>query len=171
MRRGNYSEQDIKEAARAFTGWGANLNGEFIFRKGQHDGAAKTYMGKTGNFDGDDILDILLEQPATAIFIIRKIYTFFVNEEVDAEKVEWLAKRFYQSGYAIQNLLQDIFTIDWFFDPKNMGSRIKSPVELWVGMRRQLPLTHAGGVCATYFPETTWTGFVLSAQCGGLARR
>lgn len=141
MGRGNYSEQDIKEAARAFTGWGTNLSGEFIFRKGQHDGAAKTFMGKTGNFDGDDILDILLEQPETAIFITRKIYKFFVNEEFDAEKVEWLAKRFYQSGYAIPDLLEDIFTSDWFFAPKNMGSKIKSPVELWVGMRRQLPLT------------------------------
>ncbi|ULQ51197.1 DUF1800 domain-containing protein [Flavihumibacter fluvii] len=140
MGRGNYAEKDIREAARAFTGWGANINGEFIFRRGLHDGGQKTFLGKTGNFTGDDILDILLEQPTTAIFITRKLYRFFVNEDVDALKVEWLAKRFYQSGYAIQELLHDMFTSAWFFDPKNMGNRIKSPVELWVGMRRQLPL-------------------------------
>jgi uncharacterized protein (DUF1800 family) len=140
MGRGNYTEKDIKEAARAFTGWGATINGEFVFRRGQHDSGQKTFMGKTGDFTGDDILDILLEQPATAIFITRKVYRFFINEDVDEQKVTWLAKRFFESGYIIRQLLQDIFTSSWFFDQENMGNRIKSPVELWVGMRRQLPI-------------------------------
>jgi uncharacterized protein (DUF1800 family) len=140
MGRGNYAEQDVKEAARAFTGWGANINGEFIFRNNQHDAGKKTFMGKTGNFTGDDILNILLEQPNTALFITKKLYRFFVNETVDEQRIEWLAKRFYASGYEIKKLLEDIFTSSWFFDPTNMGNRIKSPVELWIGMRRQLPL-------------------------------
>ncbi|MFZ4769531.1 MAG: DUF1800 family protein, partial [Ferruginibacter sp.] len=66
MGRGNYTENDIKEAARAFTGWGFNLQGEFVFRKNQHDTETKTILGKTGNFDGDDVLNILLDQPQTA---------------------------------------------------------------------------------------------------------
>jgi len=138
--RGNYTENDIKEGARAFTGWGANLKGEFVFRKFQHDDGKKTFLGKTGNFDGDDVLNILLEQKATAKYITNKIYRYFVNEEVDQDKVELLANRFYQSNYNIHDLMQDIFTSDWFYSEKNIGSKIKSPVELIVGIRRILPM-------------------------------
>jgi uncharacterized protein (DUF1800 family) len=138
--RGNYTEHDIKEAARAFTGWGSNLKGEFIFRKLQHDYGTKTVLGKTGNFDGDGVLDILLEQKQTARFISKKIYKFFVNEQPDAEKTEWLANRFYKTNYDIAKLMEDIFTSDWFYDEKNIGSKIKSPVELLVGIQRMLPM-------------------------------
>lgn len=138
--RGNYTEQDIKEAARAFTGWSANLKGEFQFRRFQHDYGSKTVLGKTGNFDGDEVLDILLEQPQTARYITRKIYKFFVNEQVDEEKVNWLADRFFKNDYAIGKLMDDIFTSDWFYDPKNIGAQIKSPVELLVGIQRMLPM-------------------------------
>ena len=65
MGRANYSENDVKEAARAFTGWGANIKSEFVFRRFQHDDGTKTVLGKTGNFDGDNVLDILLEQKQT----------------------------------------------------------------------------------------------------------
>src|SRR5688572_20568998 len=108
--RGNYSENDIKEAARAFTGWTAGLKGEFVFRRGQHDYGSKTVLGKTGNFDGDEVLDILLSQKQTAKYITQKIYKFFVNDEVNEEKVNWLADRFYQSTYDISKLMDDIFT-------------------------------------------------------------
>ena len=72
MGRGNYTENDVKEGARAFTGWGFNLQGEFVNRPFQHDNGKKTFLGKTGNFDGDDIIDILLEQKQTAKFITQK---------------------------------------------------------------------------------------------------
>lgn len=139
--RGNYTEHDIKEAARAFTGWSFNLKGEFIYRRFQHDNGKKTILGKTGNFDGDDVLNILLEQKQTAKYITKKICKFFVNENsIDESKVNWLADRFYQTNYDISSLMQDIFTSDWFYDEKNMGSNIKSPVELLVGIRRLLPM-------------------------------
>ena len=140
MGRGNYTEKDIKEAARAFTGWQFKLNGEFIFRENLHDTGVKTVLGKTGNFDGDDVLDILLQQKQTAIFISTKLYRFFVNNEVDEQKVKWLADRFYKSGYEIAPLLKDIFTSDWFYDQKNIGTRVKSPVDLLVGIRRSMPM-------------------------------
>jgi uncharacterized protein (DUF1800 family) len=140
MGRGNYSEDDVKEAARAFTGWGANARGEFVFRKFQHDDASKTVLGRTGNFDGDEVLDILLNQKQTAKFISQKVYRFFVNDNIDHQKVEWLADRFYKSDYNISNLMEDIFTSDWFYDEKNIGSRIKSPIELLVGIQRMLPM-------------------------------
>ena len=140
MGRGNYSENDIKEAARAFTGWGFNLQGEFVFRKQVHDDGSKTFLGKTGNFNGDDILNMLLEHIQTADFITRKIYKYFVNDTVDNEKVQWLSTRFKNNNYDIKKLLEDIYTSDWFYEEKNIGTKIKSPVELLAGIRRFLPL-------------------------------
>ncbi len=138
--RGHYTENDVKEAARAFTGWSANPKGEFVFRKFQHDSGVKTVLSRNGNFVGEDVLDLLLEQGQTARFITEKIYRFFVNDTVDNAKVDWLAVRFYQSDYNISQLMEDIFTADWFYDEKNIGKKIKSPVELLAGIRRILPM-------------------------------
>lgn len=140
MGRGNYTEDDVKEAARAFTGWGATVSGEFVFRKQIHDDDSKTVLGKSGNFDGDDVLNNLLEHKQTAYFISRKIYRYFVNDTPDDQHVQWLADRFYQGNYDISGLMRDIFTSKWFYDEKNIGSKIKSPVELIVGIRRALPM-------------------------------
>jgi uncharacterized protein (DUF1800 family) len=138
--RGNYSENDVKEAARAFTGWGANANGEFVFRKGQHDNGTKTVLGNTGQFDGDAVLNILLDEKQTARFICTKVYKFFVNDSPDQHRIQWLSDRFYKSEYDISSLLEDIYTSDWFYDEKNVSARIKSPVELLVGIQRMLPM-------------------------------
>ena len=138
--RGNYTETDVKEAARAFTGWSSNGKGEFVNRKFQHDDGTKNVLGKTGKFSGDEVLDILLDHKQTASFITQKIYRFFVNEAVDKEKVAWLSDRFYKSDYNISALMQDIFTADWFYDDKNIGVRIKSPIELIAGIQRVLPM-------------------------------
>ncbi|MFT3826762.1 MAG: DUF1800 domain-containing protein [Chitinophagaceae bacterium] len=141
MGRGNYTEDDIKEAARAFTGWGASINGEFLFRRQQHDTGKKTVLGKSGNFDGDDVLNILLENKQTANYITRKIYRYFVNDIPDEAHISQLADRFYQSNYDIKELMAAIFSANWFYDAKNIGCRIKSPVELIAGIRRALPMT------------------------------
>lgn len=138
--RGNYTEHDVKEAARAFTGWNATIKGEFIFRKGQHDFGSKTVLGKTGDLDGGDVLDILLQQKQTAKFVTKKLYKFLVNEQPDEAKVEWLADRFYKNEYDISKLLEDIFTSEWFYEEKNVGAKIKSPVELLAGIQRMLPM-------------------------------
>ena len=140
MGRGHYTETDVKEAARAFTGWGANLQGEFVFRKFQHDDGEKTILGKTGNFDGDDVLDILLQEKQTAHFITTKIYRYFVNDQPDESRISALADRFYQNHYDIKDLLETIFTSDWFYAPNNIGAVIKSPVQLLAGIRRMLPM-------------------------------
>ena len=140
MGRGNYTEQDVKEAARAFTGWSFDADGNFKFRPLLHDDGNKKFLGKEGAFNGDDILNIILEQKATAVFITRKLYKFFVNETVNDNHASWLAGRFFQSNYNLQSLLDDIFTSVWFFEEKNIGANIKSPVELLVGIRRILPM-------------------------------
>jgi uncharacterized protein (DUF1800 family) len=138
--RGNYSENDIKEAARAFTGWAANAKGEFVFRRFQHDFGEKSVLGRKGDLGGEEVLDILLEEKQTARFITQKIYRFFVNENADIAKIDWLADRFYKNKYDISMLMTDIFTSDWFYDEKNVGNRIKSPIELLVGIQRMLPM-------------------------------
>jgi uncharacterized protein (DUF1800 family) len=138
--RGHYTETDVKESARAFTGWGTNLQGEFDFRPRQHDDGIKTFFGKTGNLSGEDILEILLAQKQTAIFITKKIYRYFVNETIDEDRVDALASRFFDSGYDIRGLMISIFTSSWFYDQKHIGGQIKSPVLWIVGIRRQLPM-------------------------------
>jgi len=138
--RGNYTENDVKESARAFTGWGVSFDGQFTFRERQHDTDKKTFLGKTGNFNGDDILKIILEQKQTARFITQKVYRYFVNADADADIIDWLSTRFFQRNYNIEALMTDIFTSDWFYAEKNIGTRIKSPVELIAGIRRMLPM-------------------------------
>ena len=136
--RGHYSEQDIKEAARAFTGWSSNLKGEFVFRKFQHDYGQKTFFGKTGNFDGGDIIDIVLEKRETANFICQKVYRYFVNEKLNQKHVAELTDVFYNSDYDIEKLMRHIFSSDWFYAKENVGSKIKSPVELMAGILKTL---------------------------------
>ena len=138
--RGNYTEDDVKEAARAFTGWASIPKGEFIFRRGQHDYGMKTVLGKTGNLTGEEVLDHLLAQKQTAKFIAQKMYKFFVNDTPDEKNIEWLSDRFYKNDYNIGKLCEDIFTSDWFYEDKNIGVKIKSPVELLVGIQRMLPM-------------------------------
>ncbi len=143
--RGNYTEKDIKESARAFTGWGYDANGNYVFRANAHDEGTKTFLGETGNFNGDEILDIILKNPQTARYITSKIFKYFVNETVDEVQVAYLSNRFFKNNYDIQKLLDDIYTSNWFYEPKNIGNKIKSPVELLVGIRRYLPLTLDNG--------------------------
>ncbi|QBJ88397.1 DUF1800 domain-containing protein [Chryseobacterium gleum] len=140
MGRGNYTEHDVREGARAFTGWSYDKEGNFKERKNLHDEGSKTFLGRTGNFDGNDILNIILEQKATAQFITTKIYKFFVNEKPDQDIVNKLSTNFYNSGYDIKKLMTEIFSSTWFYDKKNIGNRIKSPIELMAGMMRILPM-------------------------------
>ncbi len=140
--RGNYSEQDVKESARAFTGWGFDKDGQFRLRPFLHDDGQKTFMGKTGNLTGEDIINRLLEQKQTAYFISNKLYKYLVNEVPDPEHVNAMADVFYQSDYEIKPLLEYVFTADWFYEEKNMGNMIKSPVSFLVGLNRQFYISY-----------------------------
>ncbi|WP_080237840.1 DUF1800 domain-containing protein [Spirosoma rigui] len=143
--RGNYSESDIKDAARAFTGWGYNGQGDFLFRKNQHDDGIKTIFGETGYFIGEDVIRLLLAKKQTARFVTGKIYRFLVDEQTTdvttTARIDALADRFYSSGYNISDLLETILTADWFYEPAYIGNRIKSPVELLAGMQHTLAIT------------------------------
>ncbi|KAB8152757.1 DUF1800 family protein [Kordia sp. TARA_039_SRF] len=134
-----YTEKDIKEAARAFTGWNHDLRGNFRLRRFQHDYGQKTFLGKTGNFDGSDIIDIILQQKQCAQFICENIYRYFVNDKIDASCVSEMTDIFYKD-YNIENLMRFVLTSDWFYDQKNIGTKIKSPVEFLIGMHRVVPM-------------------------------
>jgi uncharacterized protein (DUF1800 family) len=141
--RGNYSETDVKEAARAFTGWSYDGQSNFRFREREHDADPKTLLGQTGNWGGEDALRIILQQPAAATFLVTKMYRFFVNDVPDPARIAPLAAAFRQSGYDVSDLLERLFSADWFYAPANMGSLIKSPVALVAGLRRTLNLSVA----------------------------
>ncbi len=138
--RGQYTETDVKEAARAFTGWQFDRDGTFRFRANFHDEGEKTVLGVSGKLTGDDVIDILLKKPETAEFVTRKIWRFFVSEQIDEAMVKKLSTRFFKSGYDIAALMHEIFSADFFYESRHIGCRIKSPVELMVGIRRILPM-------------------------------
>lgn len=137
--RDQYSEKDIKEAARAFTGWNHDIKGNFRFRRFQHDYEEKTFFGETGNFDGEDIIEIILKQEQCAQFICEKIYKYFVNDQIDATHVAEMTRVFYKN-YNIENLMRFVFTSDWFYDQKNIGTKIKSPIEFLIGIHNVVPM-------------------------------
>jgi len=135
---GNYGERDIKEMARAFTGWSINPEtGEFLFRPFAHDDGEKTVLGRTGNFDGDAALDILLAQPQTAEFIVTKLWREFISPSPDPAEVRRIARIFRDSRYDIRAALGALLVSDAFYATKNRAALIKSPVELVVGTLRQ----------------------------------
>ncbi len=141
--RGNYTEEDIKEAARAFTGWSINKDTyEFEFKEKQHDDGEKTIFTRKGNFGGEDVINMLISNKQTAYFITKKMYKYYVNETVNEERVKQLAEFYYNNQYNTGALLKKIFTSTWFFDAENMGCNIKSPIDYLVGLSRQFSITY-----------------------------
>ncbi|MCC7171191.1 MAG: DUF1800 domain-containing protein [Planctomycetes bacterium] len=139
MGPGHYTEADIKEAARAFTGWVAK-DGEATFVKARHDRAEKTFLGKTGKFDGADVLDIVLDQDATARFVAAKFVEFYVGPGVDTASIETFARTFRAARYDVRTLLRAIFLSDAFSAPSAQGALFKSPVEFMASTVRRLEL-------------------------------
>jgi len=135
---GHYGEPDVKEAARAFTGWSIDVDrGEFLFRAPQHDDGVKTVLGKSGHLGGDDVLRILLAHPRTAEHLVEKLWREFVSPAPDAAEVRRVASRLRDSGYDIRTALRALLTSDAFYAQHNRATLIKSPVELVVGTLRQ----------------------------------
>lgn len=144
MGEGHYSEADIKEAARAFTGWSVDReSSHFMFRRGVHDYGKKTVLGKTGNFDGDQIIDVLLGKPQTAQFITRKLWKEFVSTTPDDIEITRLANIFGESGYNIAKLMRAMLSSDAFYAPENRAALIKSPVEFVVGTMKTFDIETA----------------------------
>lgn len=136
---GNYTERDVREAARAFTGWTNDVL-TFRFDADQHDFSEKTFLGRTGPFNGDDIVDIVLQQPVTAEFVAAKLYRNFVRDDMSPSVRTALGRTFRDSGYRTQPLLKQIFLSKDFYGPKSYATQIKSPAHLVVSTYKKMGL-------------------------------
>ena len=152
---GNYTEDDIKECARAFTGWTlgnaeymavrasrdsiwpySRIAWHFAYREEDHDEGEKTFLGETGNFNGQDIVDIIARQESTARFICTRLFQFFGADEVDEDGeavVQTMVQSYFESGYEIRSVLRTLFHSDYFKSQQARFARVKGPVETVVG--------------------------------------
>ncbi len=139
---GNYTEQDIQELARCFTGWEIQRN-EFKFNRFQHDFGTKRVLGKTGDFNGEEGVKVLLSQPAAPQFICAKLVRFFVTDEdaLSPELIAPLAEKFRASHLVVAPVLETLLTSRYFYSDEAQGKKIRSPVELGVGLLRSLDAT------------------------------
>ena len=163
---GNYSEQDVQECARAFTGWTlgnreymelrsmrdsdwpyGRISWHFEFHEEDHDFGEKEFLGRRGPLNGDDVVDIICQQEATARFISRHMYSFFVADEPpvpewpytepqDPAAIDLLVQAYFDSGYNITAMLRTLFDSDFFRDATAWYRKVKSPVELVAGVLR-----------------------------------
>jgi uncharacterized protein (DUF1800 family) len=141
---GHYTESDIREAARAFTGWSV-ANGKGVFTDAAHDAGEKTFLKQTGAWHADDIVRITLEQPACAEFLCRKLYRFFVREDEEpaAELLAPLAEELRTSNFDVGHVVGVILRSRHFYDPAVRRQRVKSPVEFSAGLLRTLEVPRA----------------------------
>jgi uncharacterized protein (DUF1800 family) len=134
---GNYSEDDVQAAARAFTGWNLTER-EFFFNRNQHDFGPKTFLGKTGPLDGGDIIDAVVSHPATAERICRKLFAFFAYPNPEPPLLGSLVAAYMDSKYDIRAVVRAILRSDAFYSEQSRYGHIKSPVEYAVGAVRML---------------------------------
>ena len=152
---GNYTEDDVKNCARAFTGWtiandeymsvrasrdsiwpSGRIDWQFEYRPEDHDDTEKKFLGRTGNFNGEDIIDIIAMRPATSWFIAGKLYNYFVSDTPNEEAIAFLAEEYRKSSGDIRSMLRALFLSDYFKSEDVWYSRVKSPAELVVGTAR-----------------------------------
>jgi uncharacterized protein (DUF1800 family) len=136
---GNYTETDVKQAARAFTGW-EHDGTEFVFRRYEHDNGYKRFLGYQGNFNGDDIIDIILHQQACPRYIGGKLRTWFISEQDNPQMDVAIGDMLLQSDWSLRPAIQRILTSKAFYAPQTIGAQIKSPVQLVIGTIRTLNL-------------------------------
>jgi len=138
---GNYTEQDVTEAARALTGWTySRTRDQFEYRSLMHDQGSKTVLGRTGMLNGGDVVEAILTKPQAAKFICQKLWLFFVDEEPESVVVENLAGQFRRSNFELRPVLSSIFSCQKFYDPSVMGKQIKSPAQWLVGSVKMLEI-------------------------------
>jgi uncharacterized protein (DUF1800 family) len=142
---GNYSEDDVKECARAFSGWTvANFNArypwgpypmDFEYRPDDHDDGEKAFLGEQGRFNGEDIIDIIVRQPATGRFVADRLYNFFVSDDpAPADAIETLSNAYFESNYDIRSVMRVLLNSDFF---KNaIYAKVRSPAEVVASVLR-----------------------------------
>jgi len=135
---GHYAEDDIKEVARAFTGYAYHLDGTFKIRKWARDSGDKSFFGFKGQMDGDHVIDIIAKEKQCARFICTKLYGYFVNEALNEDHISEMVSVFYPS-YEIKEVMRYMLTAPWFYASENIGTKIKSPMDLLASIYRIVP--------------------------------
>ncbi len=133
---GNYTENDVKDVARAFTGWSIDKNQNFIYRENQHDGDLKTVLGRTGYLTGEDVIATIVSQPIHQRFICRKLLEYFVYSDPEPELVDALANTYALSGYDIARTVGTILRSNVFYSARAYRAMPKSPIEFVIGTLR-----------------------------------
>jgi uncharacterized protein (DUF1800 family) len=178
---GHYTENDVKASSRAFTGWNLRRD-EFYFNPNQHDDGPKTFLGQTGNWNGDDIIDMLVAHPATARRLCTQLFAYFAYPDPEPAVLDALVQTYYASGYDIRAVLSRIFRSQAFYSDKARNAVIKCPVQYVIGSVRMLGLTQtvpttpseitpAGDAAAGAVADGTATPGqrLLGRRLGGLA--
>jgi uncharacterized protein (DUF1800 family) len=135
---GNYTEDDVKEAARAFTGWTVDKNQQAVFVPARHDDGIKTVLGKSGRLDADDVVAIVVSQPVHQRFLAHKLLEFFVYSDPEPELIEAVAQVYALSGFDVARTVGTILRSDVFFSPRAYRAIPKSPIELAIGTLRYI---------------------------------
>lgn len=148
--RGHYTERDVKEAARAFTGWSYDDQGNFQIIEKHQDTGEKTFLGRTGNWGGEDIIRIILEQKRCAEFLAEKLLRFYLGTEKANDLVEKLADQLYDNQYNVESAIRFLLESEEFYRTEYMADKIKSPIELLAGMMRQLNIRFTRSENALY---------------------
>jgi uncharacterized protein (DUF1800 family) len=141
---GHYTEDDVRESARAHTGYALTRDTTFIFRPALHDDGQKTFLGQTGNFDADDIVDIILSQEAAPEHFARKLFEAFAYPAPDEATLAPIAGAARQSGYSAKAVLRAVLISDAFYSPRAYRAIVKSPTEFWAGALRQFGVRPSG---------------------------
>ncbi len=145
---GNYNQKEIHEIARAFTGrrtvfpdiWDIPFPYKMYIDQEQFDNSTKTIFDETGNWNGEDVIDIILKQKQTALHLSKSILKFYLNEESDNKHIQETAEFYYQSNYNFTELIEFLMNQPWFYNIKYSGNKVKTPIELWIQFQRQLSL-------------------------------
>lgn len=140
---GNYTEQDVKDAARAFTGWSFDEDG-FVFRARAHDDGVKTVLKKSGRLNGTDVIDAILDQPAASRHLARKLLEYFVRPDPDRQLVESFAAVIRREQFRLKPIMKRLFKSQAFYDADARGALVKSPVDIVVGTARSLGVPVVG---------------------------
>ena len=167
---GNYTEQDVKEGARAFTGW-AHDGDDYVFRKGLHDDGTKQFMGVAGNLNGDDVIDVILSKPMAARFIAGKLFRFFAHDDPDDAVVNALGKQLQQNKYELRPTLRTILTSRAFYSPDRRRVANQEPGAADAGHDPAGGSGDAARRRAAVRPEGDGPGAVPAAQRPRVARR
>ena len=139
---GHYTQKDVTEAARAYTGWSLDGQAQFVWRPGMHDNGAKTVLGKTGDFDGDQMLDLLLARPETADFVTAKLWREFISDTPDPRQVAAMADTLRSHDYDIRTVLRAIFLSKAFWHQERQGTLTRSPVDFVIGTVRAFDIDY-----------------------------